>query len=272
MTDKKRNVLLVDDEAVVRNSLSEWLKDDGYDVASAEDGESALKILKERQFDTAVVDLKMPGVDGLEVLRKAKQTYPQINIIIITAYGTVENAVEAMKRGAVDYLTKPFTPADLEKAIENAYRKAQGLAGLTEEASTAVVTPQPVVEKPKAEPKAKECIWSKAGVVSHRICINNFRCDTCEFGQSMMDKGVEAADRPMMMDAMKKLLEKPGPKRACRYMLSGDVSYRLCSNLYQCGKCSFNEYMEAKLEAESAKMAARVKAMRARKAKQKAGR
>ena len=73
-----------------------------------------------------------------------------------------------------------------------------------------------------------------------------------------------------LFEFMKKLLEKPGPQRACRYMLSGDVSYRLCSNVYQCGKCAFNEYMEAKLEEEAAKLAARLKAMKARKAKKKA--
>ena len=81
----------------------------------------------------------------------------------------------------------------------------------------------------------------------------------------MMDKGVEAGNRPLQMGAIKKLLEKPGLQRPCRYMLSGDVSYKLCPNLYQCTKCSFNEEMQDQIEAKAEKLANRLKIVKARK-------
>lgn len=278
MIEERHSVLLVDDEAVVRNSLSEWLEEDGYDVVTAEDGENALKLLKKRRFDTGVVDLKMPGIDGLEILKRTKQDHPNTNIIIITAYGTVENAVEAMKLGASDYLAKPFTPSKLEEVIEAARLEAQAsiqavtTPSVGEETTTVTVPPLPEVEReieapPEPEVVPKECIWSKAGIVEHRDCTNKFLCDTCEFGQSMMQKGTEATDRPMMAEAIKKLLEKPGPERACRYMLSGDVSYRLCSNLYRCHKCSFNEHIQDKLEAEADRLIKRTEKLQARRLK-----
>lgn len=272
--EERQSVLLVDDEAVVRNSLSEWLKDDGYDVVSAEDGESALELLEKKRFDTGVVDLKMPGIDGLEILKRTKQVNPNTNIIIITAYGTIENAVEAMKLGASDYLAKPFTPNELEKAIEEARIKAQaGTQPITFPSTGGEIAPVvPEVEREievPVEPEVvpKECIWSKAGIVDYRACTNGFLCDTCDFGREMMQKGSEVADRPMMAEAIKTLLEKPGPKRACRYMLSGDVSYRLCSNLYQCNKCSFNETMQARLEEEAERLVRRAERLQARRLK-----
>jgi DNA-binding response OmpR family regulator len=272
---KRPRVLLVDDEAIVRDSVSEWLKNDNYDVECACNGEEAISRVKADRFDTAVVDLKMPGMDGMEVMRRMKQSAPQILVIIITAYGTAESAVDAMKLGASDYLLKPFTLDKLEKAIEDVYQKSGpqghpvgGTPVLEPPTKPETTTTPPeaaveVKEKPKTE---KQCIWSKAGVVSYRVCSNNFRCDSCEFAQGLMDKGAQVGNRPMMMDAIKKMLEKPGPERACRYTLSGQVTYRLCSNVYRCGQCTFNEYMEEKLDAETAKMTAKLKAMQERKA------
>ena len=85
---KRPRVLLVDDEAIVRDSVSEWLKNDNYDVECACNGEEAINHVKAARFDTAVVDLKMPGMDGMEVMKRLKQSAPQILVIIITAYGT----------------------------------------------------------------------------------------------------------------------------------------------------------------------------------------
>jgi len=267
---KKPTVLLVDDEAIVRDSVSEWLKNDEYDVECASNGVEALERIQQKRFDTAVVDLKMPGMDGLEVTRQVKQNAPQVQIIIITAYGTPETAVEVIKNGASDYLTKPFTLDMLEKVIEKTYRKNQ----LTE----TITPPKPeiapetvreeVTEKPKT--KEKQCIWSKAGVVSYRLCINNFKCDACEFAQTLMDKGTQVGDRPLMMDALKKMLEKPGPQRPCRYTLSGDISYKLCPNVYQCYRCAFDQQMQEKIDAKAEQMVARVKSMQERKAKKAA--
>jgi hypothetical protein len=84
----------------------------------------------------------------------------------------------------------------------------------------------------------------------------------------MMDNSTEAVDRPMQMDAIKKMLEKPGSQRPCRYMLSGDVSYKLCPNLYQCKTCSFNEEMQEQIEAKAEKLAKRLRKVKARKQNQ----
>ena len=112
-----RAVLIVDDERVVRDSLAEWLAETGYDVSSAEDGYEALRIINERPPEVVVLDLRMPGMDGLDVLKSIKQKDLKIGVIAITAYGSIDNAVEAMKLGASDYITKPFPPERLESSI-----------------------------------------------------------------------------------------------------------------------------------------------------------
>lgn len=266
---KKPRVLLVDDEAVVRDSVSEWLKNDEYEVECAKDGKEALERFNNRRFDTAVVDLKMPGMDGIEVMKQIKQIAPQTVVIIITAYGTAENAAEAIKVGANDYLTKPFTLDKLEQAINEVYRQQGATETITLPAPKTEPIPSKQVEV--KEKPAKQCIWSKAGVVSYRLCTSNFKCDACEFAQTLMDKGTQVGDRPLMMDALKKMLEKPGPQRPCRYTLSGDISYKLCPNVYQCYRCAFDQQMQEKIDAKAEQMVARVKSMQERKAKKATG-
>lgn len=268
---KRPTVLLVDDEAIVRDSVSEWLKNDEYDVECACNGAEALERIQHKRFDTAVVDLKMPGMDGLEVTRRVKQNAPQVQIIIITAYGTPETAVEVIKNGASDYLTKPFTLDILEKVIEETYLKSQATETIT--LPRPEVAPETVTEEVKEKPKVKEkqCIWSKAGVVSYRLCTNNFKCDACEFAQTLMDKGTQVGDRPLMMEALKKMLEKPGPQRPCRYTLSGDVSYKLCPNVYQCSRCAFDQQMQEKIDAKAEQMITRMKNIKDHKAKKATG-
>jgi acetyl-CoA synthetase len=118
MTDNKGTVLVVDDEAIVRDSLTEWLRNGNYNVVTAADGKSALQSLKQKRIDTAVIDLKMPGMDGIELIKKAKKDYPKIDFIVLTAYGTAESSAEAIKSGATEFLSKPITAAKLEKIIE----------------------------------------------------------------------------------------------------------------------------------------------------------
>ena len=121
----KGEVLIVDDEEIVRKSLSEWLKEAVYQVFSVEDGYEALETLTTRDVDVLLVDLKMPGIDGIEVLKKVKERDISKGVIIITAYGSIENAVEAMKIGASDYITKPFEPEELEKVVDNVIEQAK---------------------------------------------------------------------------------------------------------------------------------------------------
>jgi DNA-binding NtrC family response regulator len=114
---KRTHILVVDDEEIVRESLQGWLAKDGYTVATAEDGPSALGKLKAEQWAILLVDLKMPGMDGLEVLAQAKKLQPELSVVIMTAYATVDTAVAAMKDGAYDYIVKPFDPEELSQMI-----------------------------------------------------------------------------------------------------------------------------------------------------------
>ena len=117
---KMKPVLVVEDEAIMRESLRDWLKDEGYEVETAEQGEEALQRIGEVDFGVVILDLRLPGRDGLQVLKEARAQRPELKGIIITAYPSVETAVEAMKIGAVDYLPKPFDLNDFEKLIREA--------------------------------------------------------------------------------------------------------------------------------------------------------
>ena len=118
-------ILLVEDEAVMRESVRDWLTDVGYEVETAEDGEQALKTIGEQEFGFIILDLRLPGKDGLEVLREARAKHPQLKGVVITAYPSVETAVEAIKHGAVDYLPKPFDLNQLEDIIRGALGPVQ---------------------------------------------------------------------------------------------------------------------------------------------------
>ncbi|MCJ7771769.1 MAG: sigma-54 dependent transcriptional regulator [Desulfobacterales bacterium] len=116
MTNTK--ILIVDDEQIMRESLAGWLRRDGHEVNTAKSGEEALEKLKDRKFDILLVDIKMEGISGLEVLKQVKENDPDVAIIMITAYGSIPTAIEAIKNGAYDYLLKPFEPAELGVLIE----------------------------------------------------------------------------------------------------------------------------------------------------------
>ncbi|MBI3121606.1 MAG: sigma-54-dependent Fis family transcriptional regulator, partial [candidate division NC10 bacterium] len=113
----KGSMLVVDDEEVVRDSLARWLEEDGYRVDTAADGQAALTKLGEQAYAILLVDLKMPGIDGLQVLAQARTLQPDAAVIIMTAYATVDTAVQAMKQGAYDYLVKPFEPEELSLMV-----------------------------------------------------------------------------------------------------------------------------------------------------------
>jgi DNA-binding NtrC family response regulator len=113
MSSERVKILVVDDEEIVRESLGGWLEKDGYQVACAPDGLAALERLKAERWSILIVDLKMPGLDGLGVLEEAKKLQADVAVVIMTAYATVDTAVAAMKMGAYDYLVKPFDPEEL---------------------------------------------------------------------------------------------------------------------------------------------------------------
>ena len=113
MTGENTRVLVVDDEEIVRESLGAWLQEDGFQVSSAPEGRTAVEMMKGDRWNVMLVDLKMPGMDGLQVLEEARKLQPEAAIIMMTAYATVDTAVTAMKLGAFDYLVKPFDPEEL---------------------------------------------------------------------------------------------------------------------------------------------------------------
>ncbi len=120
---EKFSILIVDDELSVRDSLYNWFIEDGYMVDCAEDAKHALTAIETRNFDIILADIKMPGMDGLEMHRRIKSLNKDAIVIIMTAFASVETAVLALKEGAYDYVTKPFDPDDLSHLIRNATKQ-----------------------------------------------------------------------------------------------------------------------------------------------------
>lgn len=122
-------VLVVDDELIMRDLLAEILQRQKIEVATAENGRVALKLIKDEHFDLIITDMKMPGMTGLELLKQIKELHPEAIIVVITAFGSIDNAVEAMQLGAFDYLLKPFSADSIEAMVN----KAGEHLGLVEE-------------------------------------------------------------------------------------------------------------------------------------------
>jgi DNA-binding NtrC family response regulator len=121
-----KSILIVDDDKLIRSFLKALLDDDGYETLQAASGNEGLSYLRQRDVDLVVTDLKMPDMDGLELLRLGREIRPDARWVVITAYGSIDNAVEAMKLGAADYLTKPFrNPEEFRHVIRRTLREAQ---------------------------------------------------------------------------------------------------------------------------------------------------
>lgn len=118
--DKKEKILIVDDEKIVRESLYHWFEDDNYLVDTAEDGETALNKYGKEKYDLLLVDMKMPGMSGLDLLSKIKTIDKDALIILITAFASVPSAITALKNGAYDYVTKPVDPDELSHLVKRA--------------------------------------------------------------------------------------------------------------------------------------------------------
>ena len=125
MSRERTRILIIDDEEIVRESLSAWLEQDGYTLAVASDGETGLERIRNERWSILLVDLKMPGIDGLHVLEEARKVQPDAAAVIMTAYATVDTAVAAMKIGAYDYLVKPFDPEELSLMIQKIVRQQE---------------------------------------------------------------------------------------------------------------------------------------------------
>jgi two-component system NtrC family response regulator len=115
---QKLKILVVEDGQSQRDMLRDFLAGEGHDLSDAANGEKALEMVKNDYFDLVLLDYKMPGMDGMAVLKEVKDLNPEIDVILMTAYGTIETAVKAMKAGAVDYITKPIELEELLLQIE----------------------------------------------------------------------------------------------------------------------------------------------------------
>ena len=191
MEVKKRKVLIVEDETVVREALRDWLIEDGYNVDVAKDGEEALEKIKEEEFGVIVLDLKLPGIDGLQVFEEAKELKPETKGVIVTAYPSKETLEKAKRLGLLDYLAKPFKAEDLEKIISGALGE---------------------LERGEID---KKHLWLELGAVSFRLCTHDYECGSCEFAQDIQDRfGTIAV---IGEDEVAKLKQLPGSQRLCRY-------------------------------------------------------
>ena len=151
---EKNQILVVDDEGSMRLALSEALTRAGYGVETATDGFDALHKFRREPFRMVITDVKMPKMSGLEVLKEIRKISPHTPVIMVTAYGTIQNAVDAMKEGASDYILKPFSYEDLESAVKRVVLMSSSWAGQSRSRSTggrsksrAIVTQHPKMEK-----------------------------------------------------------------------------------------------------------------------------
>jgi len=138
---------VVDDELIVRDSLDKWFREEGYDVTVAESAQEALARMAAKRFDLALVDIKMPGTDGVELQRRMHEIDGDMLVIMMTGYASVETAVAALKNGAYDYVSKPFDPDDIAHTVHNAlaHKLAQQENARLRETVASVVRPQEIV-------------------------------------------------------------------------------------------------------------------------------
>ena len=145
--DPLGSILVVDDEPIVLQSLGDWFRQDGYHVDTASNAKEALRLAAERHHDIALLDIKMPGVDGLELQERLAKEVPDLTVIVMTAYASIESAVRALKAGAYDYITKPFDPDDLSHLVRRAieHRSLKSENARLKEQLASVAGPAPLV-------------------------------------------------------------------------------------------------------------------------------
>ena len=124
MTKEEFKILIADDDEIARDVIATILSRDGYAVVPAQDGLEAISRLRTQEIHLVITDLMMPGADGIEVLKYAVRTNPDIAVVMLTAYGTLDTTLEAIKEGAYDYLTKPFKTREISIIAERAYQRS----------------------------------------------------------------------------------------------------------------------------------------------------
>ncbi len=158
----KARLLVVDDELIVRDSLDKWFREEGYDVSVADCAQEALTKMGAGRFDLALVDIKMPGVDGVELQKRMHELDPDMLVIIMTGYASVETAVAALKNGAYDYVSKPFDPDDMAHTVHNAlaHKRVEKENERLRETVASVARPQEMIGQSPAMIRVFEAIQS----------------------------------------------------------------------------------------------------------------
>ena len=235
---KKENMLVVEDEEIMREALVDYFSEEGHKVDTAADGDKALENYNYKDYDIMIIDLRLPGRDGLEVLADIKSKHPSAKVIIITAYPTVETEKAAITRGALDYLQKPFEMSYLETLIRQSMEVE--------------IVPTPPVEEPVVEDKIiAPCIWMQAGIIPKRRCTLGYQCQNiCSFHAAMMKKEKFSSD-PRIQPYLEKLASQSG-RNECRYTLSGKIAARACSQVYQCESCEFHQTIQDEVDRQIA--------------------
>jgi DNA-binding response OmpR family regulator len=249
-------ILIVEDEAIMRDSLKDWLTNGGYQVETAEDGSKALETIKEKDFDVVILDLRLPGKNGIEVLKEVKEKKPQIKGIIMTAFPSVQTTVEAMKAGAIDYLSKPFDLNELEKLIQNTLGPVQ--VEIRAKEAVKEVTPEPAAV-------VEEVITVTPADIPAHIQQGKDHYNAGQYQQAQKEfkavLGVAPANiearvwlhKAQMALANPEALAAAGeagvaakPKE-CLWVRMGMVAQRICTNDYNCITCEFDQQMQEKM-------------------------
>jgi CheY-like chemotaxis protein len=234
-----RNLLVVEDEEIMRDSLVDWFSSEGRTVHAAVDGEEALAKYRLEEYDAMIIDLMLPGQNGLDVLAEVRKRNPTARVVIVTAYPSYETAVEAMRRGATDYLPKPFELDKLEASLRESYQEI-----ITPPEK---ITPPPVIEPLLEEENVTPCIWTQAGIVPKRMCTTGYQCVTeCDYHVNMMKREKYSSD-PRIKPWLDKLA-CTGGQYECKYVMSGDISARSCPSLYNCENCEFAQMLQDRVD------------------------
>jgi two-component system, NtrC family, response regulator HydG len=156
----KADLLVVDDEAIVRDSLGKWFQEEGYDVTVAANAQEALAKMAAHRFDLALVDIKMPGIDGVELQARIHEIDPEMLVIVMTGYASVETALAALKNGAYDYVSKPFDPDDIAHTVQNAlaHRRSEREVARLRETVAGMTQPKEFVGQSPAMMRVFEAI------------------------------------------------------------------------------------------------------------------
>ncbi len=235
---KKENMLVVEDEDIMREALVDYFSEGGHTVDTANNGEKALEKFNLEDYNVMIIDLRLPGRDGLSVLEEVRQKNPKAKVIIITAYPSVETEEEAMRKGAAEYLQKPFELSYLETLIRQAFEID--------------VIPTPPIQEPVVEDLIiAPCIWMQAGIVKKRRCTLGYQCqNVCQFHAAMM-KREKFSNDPRIKPFLDKLAFQLG-RNECRYTLSGEISSRACSQVYRCESCELHQTIQDEVDRQIA--------------------